>query len=377
MKKISSLLTALSLSIGTIITAIPNAYSASVQTPLTRYQAEQRAMNMIDLSWTYDSSKNSAIDSSYSASVTLPAQFANVASAQETGIPYDWGGQDGLDSNSISSPWSNFVDAISKGAYAGNVNTTAGSQYVPGTAGIDCSGFVQAVFDIHDYKISTSTMFDKYFSKININDIKHMDILDRPGDHVVIFDKWGTLNGVSGAFTFESTPDQTLGGIQGTKKYFLTMNDINNGYIPGRYINIMDSNTLAVGTAAQISNVTYAANFRDNPSTSANILSTIPKGTIANLIDYNNGWYKLKYNNQVGWVWGNILSSVPSGQYAYVINAYQLNIRTNPSTSSSILGTITQGQYAKVISKSADGNWILININGIQGYSSSKYLANI
>lgn len=80
----------------------------------------------------------------------------------------------------MNAPWNNFLQAINQGAFAGNVDITDGYSYIPGTAGIDCSGFVQAVFNIDDYKISTSTMFDKYFKRIDLNSIKHMDILDRP-----------------------------------------------------------------------------------------------------------------------------------------------------------------------------------------------------
>lgn len=128
---------------------------------------------------------------------TQPKQLNNVTIAQETGIPYDWGGIDGLNSTSYSMPWTNFLDAVDKGAYVGNVNTEAGYGYIVGTAGIDCSGFIQASFNINTSKLSTSTLFDSCFIKININDIKHMDILDKPGDHVVIFDKWGIQNGDS------------------------------------------------------------------------------------------------------------------------------------------------------------------------------------
>lgn len=360
--------------------------SAAVQTPISRSQAEQRALNMINLSWTYSSSLNGNINSSYSNFVTKPSQLVNATSNQMTGIPYDWGGLDGLDSSSYYAPWSNFLDAVSKGAYIGNVNTDAGYGLIPGTAGIDCSGFVQAAFNIKDDKLSTSTMFNTYFTKIALSDIKHMDILDRPGDHVVIFDKWGTMNGISGAFTYEATPDQTFGGIQGTKKYFLTMSDLNNGYIPGRYINVMDDQTasqpsgqsgVTSGIFAMVSNVNSFANFRSNPSISANLLGTIPKNSILYLISGSSGWYQVKYNDQVGWIYGNVLSTIPNSKYATVNNVTMLNIRTSPSSGSQIVGTLSQGQYAEVLGYSSDGLWMNIKINGVQGYSYAKYLSYI
>lgn len=189
-----------------------------------RSQVEQRALNMINFTWTYDSSKNSIIAPLNSAYVTQPKQFIGQTISTEIGIPYCWGGSDSLDSASYGASWTNFKDAISNGAYAGNVNADAARGYISGTAGLDCSGFVQASYNIPGYKLSTSTLFNKYFTKIDLSHIKHMDILNYPGNHVVIFDKWGTFNGISGAFTYEATPDQTYGGIMGTKKYFISMN---------------------------------------------------------------------------------------------------------------------------------------------------------
>ncbi|MBV7274309.1 SH3 domain-containing protein [Clostridiaceae bacterium UIB06] len=387
MKKYKSLLFSVLFGITAVVSPIFDVSAASEQASITRAQAEQRALNMINLTWTYSNSKNGTLSSDYVSLVTQPSQFSNLTTSQVTGIPYDWGGGDGLDSISVGAPWTNFLDAINKGAYAGNVNITAGQQYVPTTAGIDCSGFVQATFNIQDYKISTSTMFDKYFTKINLNDIKHMDILDRPGDHVVIFDRWGTLNGVQGAYTYESTPDQAFGGIQGAKQYFLTMADLNNGYIAGRYINIIEDNSNAstlphpvnAETFAQIVNVNSYANLRSSSSTSSNIISTVPKNTVVYLISYSNGWYQLKYNGQVGWVYGTLIAPLNNGNYITVNNStYQVNIRTNPSTTSSnIVGVLSQGQYAQVLDYSPDGTWMKININGVQGWSYGKYLSYI
>ncbi len=377
----SKLFIALSL-LFSVITPIGQA-SASSQSPISRIEAEQRALNMINLNWTYSSEKNGKLNENYISSVSQPTQFKDVTTTNAIGIPYNWGGQDSLDSNSYNSPWVNFLDAVNKGAYTGNVNTEAGYGYIPSTAGIDCSGFIQAVFNIKDSKLSTSSLFDSYFAKISLNDIKHMDILNKPYDHVVVFDKWGTLNGVYGAFTYESTPDETYGGIQGTKKYFMSMDEINKGYIPGRYINLIEDSPaplphpVDVGTFAQVTNVTTAANVRANPSTSSNIIGTIAKSNIIYLIDYSSGFYKISYNGQIGWIWGNTLSSIPTGKYVTLSKAYSLNIRSNPSTSSTILGYLSLNQYAEVISYSDDGKWIKIRINGIEGFASSNYLSYI
>jgi uncharacterized protein YraI len=361
--------------------------SAAVQAPISRSAAEARALNMMDLKWTYNKSKNGVAYPNYSSYITQPSQLQNIDTGIMTGIPYNWGGQDGLDSHSYSAGWNNFLDAVDKGAYLGNVNTEAGYGLIPGTAGIDCSGFIQSAFNINDSKISTSTIFNNYFTKIAISNLKHMDILDRPGDHVVIFDKWGTLNGINGAFTYESTPDQVFGGIQGTKRYFITMNDINNGYIAGRYVNILEDTatpsqlpnnaTLAAGSFSKVSNVNYNANLRANPTTSSALIGVVPKNTVVYLINSNAGWFQIKYNGQVGWIWGNTLSSIPASKYVALNNAYVLNIRTNPAATATILGTLNQNQYAEVLDSSSNAEWYKISINGIQGWAYKSFLKYI
>ncbi|MDD3223134.1 MAG: SH3 domain-containing protein [Clostridium sp.] len=383
----------------TSIIAVPAFKSnAAVQAPITRNQVAERATKLMDLTWTY-SSNSSKIDSKYASYVTLPKQFQGVTTANFTGIPYNWGGIDGIDTYSYNAPWINFLDAVKKGAFAGNINFSSGLGYIPGTAGMDCSGFVQTAFNISDYKQSTTSLLNSYFTKINLSDLKHMDVLDKPGSHIVIFDKWGTLNGINGAYTYESTPDQTYGGIQGTKRYFISMNTINSGYIPARYVNIVDDSmaTTTSGSSstsssspttsatakfttpgyAMISNVTTYANLRQNAGTNYAILTTIPKGTILNLLNYSNGWYQVTYKGISGWISETVLGLVPAKQYVTVNGVYMLNIRASASSTAQIIGTISCGQYAQKIDQNSTGTWYKININGITGWASSTYLKYI
>lgn len=372
MKKVNYISLALLI---TVFLTIPSFKANAAAAPsISRNQAEQRALSMINLSWIYDKSKNAVISSNYTSMITLPNQFNGIIKDEVKGIPYNWGGQDSLDSSSVGASWTNFLDSVSKGAYTGNVNTTAGYGLMPGVAGIDCSGFVQAVFNVPGQKLSTYSMFDNYFAKINLNQLKSMDILDRPGDHVLIFDRWGTLNGISGAFTYESTWDQAFGGIQGTKRYFVTMDDINNGYIPGRYINLSDDLTSEIQNLGKIINVNNAANMRASSSTSANIIDTIPKDSIVNILNVSNGWFQIIYNGQTGFVYGNLINSNLSARYVSLNNAYLLNIRAAASTNGTIYGTLGQNQYAELLGYSLDGNWLKIKINGIEGYVYSDYI---
>lgn len=116
MKKVKKNLAKILFSLITLtsIVAIPiYKANAASQPQISRSQVEQRAMSIMDLIWTYSSSKNSNIDSKYASCVTLPKQFEGVTTAQFHGIPYDWGGIDGIDTSSYSAPWTSFFGSKS------------------------------------------------------------------------------------------------------------------------------------------------------------------------------------------------------------------------------------------------------------------------
>ena len=377
MRKFFTLVTSL-IFLATVLIFPSLKVSALAQNVITRKQVEARALTMINLIWTFNRNKNGLLNSSLATYVTEPSQFLKLSTVQATGIPYNWGGTDGMNSSSYNEPWSNYLDAVNKGAFVGNVNTKAGLGHIAGTAGLDCSGFIQSSFNIKGDKLSTLSLFNDYFTKINLNEIRHMDILNKPGNHVVIFDKWGTYNGIPGAFTYESTPDCIYGGIQGTKKYFMSMSEINKGYIPGRYRYIEENTPVPVqsnvGSFAQITKVNYAANIRVNPSQSATVIGTIPKGTIIYLSNYSNGCYQISYNGKVGWVSSTLITLVPNGKYVTLNNAYELNIRNSPTITATTVAVLRQKEYAEVLGYSSDGQWLKIKINGIEGYAFKKYL---
>lgn len=381
MKKISFLLV-LILSVF-FINVIPfsTAY-AKTQTPITRSQAEARALQIINTSWSYSSSKNSNIDLSSISMVTLPSQFSGVLDAQQTGIPYAWGGNDSIDSASSGESWSNFLDAVSKGAITGNVNTRASSSHVKGTAGLDCSGFVQSVFNIQKDRITTATLFNSYFTKINISDLKHMDILDKPGSHTVVFNKWGNLNGVDGAFTYEATPDQTYGGIQGTKEYFMSMKTINSGYHAGRYINIVDDGSSDQNQAP----MPQQTDASQNGSVSPNQQQTQPNTNIQNAVPSPQDQQQATPQNPVispqSGTQGssvNPIQTVPAaketafpspykkGDTAVVSDTYSnTNVRDSAASGSKVIASIPKG--SQVILLDYSSGWYLVSYNEITGW---------
>ncbi|MEJ6950824.1 hypothetical protein [Natronospora cellulosivora (SeqCode)] len=142
----------------------------------------QRANELINFQWIY----NPEIHGSSSKNVLLPFYLKNIEEVTEkVGIPYTWGGYDSLNTRSINQAWENFQDALNKGAIIGNAGATP--NYLPGTAGIDCSGLVSAVLGMNSRNPSWYFLYNNNTVKrINYDRLEFMDILVKNG-HVLFY----------------------------------------------------------------------------------------------------------------------------------------------------------------------------------------------
>lgn len=158
--------------------------------------------------WSYNSTYNGNKNvTDNPAEVEQPHQLKSLNDGNDheiVGIPYCWGGSDTPDT---------FQYKISRRTsplyYAGNIDAKYSDgtfhNYIGGTAGVDCSGFVCNVFGIP--RLSTRDLIkSSYFSKIG--DWKQgetFDILLKEG-HVMILNYYNIVNGqAAGCYVWEST----------------------------------------------------------------------------------------------------------------------------------------------------------------------------
>jgi len=99
------------------------------------------------------------------------------------GIPYCWGGFDAMDRHSAGTSWSNYVDAMNKQKFAGNVTCSGG--YKTGTAGLDCSGYCGACLG-YTSKPSTYTLWADSHSHL-LSERGLCDIYINQSQHVLFF----------------------------------------------------------------------------------------------------------------------------------------------------------------------------------------------
>ena len=115
-------------------------------------------------------------------------------------------------------------------------------------------------------------------------------------------------------------------------------------------------------------------NARSGASTSYSIKFVLHKGDKVNIITSSNGWYKITTdNNKTGWVSSKYVEVQNTTTIKYV-SASSLNMRKGPSTSYSVITTLTKGEEVEVISE--ENGWAKINHNSKTGYVSSKYLSD-
>lgn len=113
-----------------------------------------------------------------------------------------------------------------------------------------------------------------------------------------------------------------------------------------------------------------------SPSMHGKTIEVIPSNQSLSVYEIHNGWYKVAYNGQVGWVdsqYTNFLSKNQSGILrANLPQGQSLKFYSSPSTSSSVAGEISYLTSFAENGYTSNG-WVKINYNGVNGYVQSIY----
>lgn len=116
-------------------------------------------------------------------------------------------------------------------------------------------------------------------------------------------------------------------------------------------------------------------NIRIQPNLSSNVISQLPSGEKAILLDVGTGgWALIRYNDKQGYAASQFLCSCSGGARVGIVdtNGSNLNIRRTPSTSAAIVGRIPDGAQIEILQ--TQGNWYRINYNGVNGFVLSEFV---
>ncbi len=146
-------------------------------------------------------------------------------------------------------------------------------------------------------------------------------------------------------------------------------------------------------TGVTASVTAFRLNFRDQPTTAANIIGKLNRGETFPVVGRtaDGAWVQLNVRGTVGWSYasyldvngtGNIpltsgsLTTPPPASTGFTLAANQaVNIRSRPGVSgSAIIGVLRTGQTAAVVGRSSTNTWYQINSNGAIGWVSSAFV---
>lgn len=124
-------------------------------------------------------------------------------------------------------------------------------------------------------------------------------------------------------------------------------------------------------------------NLRDEPSTDGKLLGSLAAKTQVTVIEIKNGWAAVMADGKSGYVYASYLtdlSSDPSGLAkgwrtigkAMTVNASNLYLRRDPSTSSPSMGIYSKGKQVEVVA--GNGTWYKVQIGDKTGYMMASFL---
>lgn len=115
---------------------------------------------------------------------------------------------------------------------------------------------------------------------------------------------------------------------------------------------------------------------RSGTNSNTTLLGKLSAGSTVTITgkDKITGWYRINYNGQVGYVSSYYIELQTTTTTTYKKTTDNLNFRTGPSTSYSIISTIPKNTTVEVISTS--NGWSKIKYNNKEGYVSATYLTD-
>lgn len=141
-----------------------------------------------------------------------------------------------------------------------------------------------------------------------------------------------------------------------------------------------------------------AVRLRKEPSTDAKIITLLEKGKKVEILSKENDWYKIKVNDNIGYVSGSLIknasedinvattpkveepkatpitTSTDETVKILAVTGSTVNLRKEPSTDAKILGKVVEGDNVISEGLTKDGKWHKVKFGDIEGYVFSEYV---
>lgn len=180
-----------------------------------------------------------------------------------------------------------------------------------------------------------------------------------------------------------SYPKGTWVQINGSQNNFYRVYtpDGRSGYMSKNYIQAVEENNYAWMQKVYNANGGAFLNFREKPSYSARVLDIFYNGVPLYVHSYQNGWYCVEINGQVGYVREEYVAdmgvqALGSSEVATIKTPGNtaMNLRSGPGMNYGVIAQFPGDSYVSVLAKGTD--WWYVSINGYHGFMSDDYLVD-
>ncbi|WP_391202093.1 SH3 domain-containing protein [Psychrobacillus sp. L4] len=113
---------------------------------------------------------------------------------------------------------------------------------------------------------------------------------------------------------------------------------------------------------------------RSGPGLTYDIIGTVGQNDKLTVIGKESDWLHIKFGNSMGWVasWYTKSESIEMTNKQVVSKVNKLNVRSEPSLSSAIIGQLQEG--SQISAFKTEGEWIEIQFNDQKGWVHSEYV---
>ena len=94
--------------------------------------------------------------------------------------------------------------------------------------------------------------------------------------------------------------------------WYKVIYNLREGYMHSDYLTVKERENVELGYG-EVN--TYLVNLRSGPTTSSEILDQLAEGEDAYIIGFNCGWYKVKYNGQIGYIRSDLVTLLEKPYY--------------------------------------------------------------
>lgn len=118
-----------------------------------------------------------------------------------------------------------------------------------------------------------------------------------------------------------------------------------------------------------------SVNIRQEATTESESMGKLSDGTRVAILDAVDGWYKIAYDGEVGYMSADYIESQPIMNIecgGAQVTTSVLNVRSAPGTENSIVTKLYEGSVAKIIG--INNAWFKVQYGGYTGYISPDYV---